>query len=162
MKNLLLVRHAEATPGSATTSDFDRSLSERGLRDAPAMAARLAAHGLRPDVILASPAMRALTTASLFADSFGLAREAMVLMEDLYACGAHRLLDLVSATHDHVGCLMLVAHNPAISDVAHRWSHDIRHMPPCGVAEIQFDLGAWRDVKRTEPVKVRLHEPRMD
>jgi phosphohistidine phosphatase len=162
MKTLLLVRHAEAAPASATRSDFERTLSERGQRDAPVMAARLVARGVCPDVILASPAMRALTTANLFADSLGLAREAMVLLEELYSCGAARLLDLVSATQVHVGCLMLVAHNPAISELAQRWSHDIRHMPPCGVAEIQFAVALWPDVKHAEAVGVRFHEPRLD
>ena len=47
MKTLLLARHAKSDWGDASVRDHDRPLNARGLRDAPAMATRLAAEGLR-------------------------------------------------------------------------------------------------------------------
>ncbi len=59
MIRLALVRHAKSDWGSPALDDHDRPLNRRGLRDAPAMAARLADSGFVPEVILSSTALRA-------------------------------------------------------------------------------------------------------
>jgi phosphohistidine phosphatase SixA len=68
---LLICRHAKANRQDAGLRDFDRPLNQRGERDAPEMARRLAQRGVRSDLIMTSPAERALATALHYARQFG-------------------------------------------------------------------------------------------
>ena len=65
-KILLLVRHAKSSWEIGTLSDFERSLNERGKKDAPMMAKRLIDKKIKIDAFVASPAKRAKKTAELF------------------------------------------------------------------------------------------------
>ena len=68
MATLLLLRHAEAArePGQ---SDHGRALTEGGRRDARAVGAWMAEHGLAPNLVLVSDATRAQETAATRATS---------------------------------------------------------------------------------------------
>lgn len=57
---LVLVRHAEAAPGSP---DELRTLTDEGRAQARALGERLRREGIHPDVVLSSPLVRALETA---------------------------------------------------------------------------------------------------
>ena len=67
MKTLFLVRHAKSSRNDAAMPDKDRPLNDRGKRDAPKMGERLAKRDVKPDLILSSPARRALRTAEIIA-----------------------------------------------------------------------------------------------
>ncbi|NIP89767.1 MAG: histidine phosphatase family protein, partial [Gammaproteobacteria bacterium] len=71
MKTLLLLRHAKSSWDDPSLEDFDRPLAPRGEKAAPVMAAYLASKGLRPDLVLCSPAARARQTWALVAQSLG-------------------------------------------------------------------------------------------
>ncbi len=70
-RRLLLCRHAEAGWPENTASDFDRPLTRRGMEEARDMGACLNKHGIRPDLILASAALRTRTTAEILAKAMG-------------------------------------------------------------------------------------------
>ena len=65
MKTLFLIRHAKSSWEYTALPDKDRPLNDRGKRDAPKMGKRLAKRDVTPDLILSSPARRALTTAEI-------------------------------------------------------------------------------------------------
>src|SRR5437016_3853420 len=65
MKTLFLIRHAKSSWDDPALSDKDRPLSDRGRRDAPKMGKRLAKRDVKPDLILSSPARRALLPPTL-------------------------------------------------------------------------------------------------
>src|ERR1700682_5676255 len=67
MKTLFLIRHAKSSWDDTALPDKDRPLDGAGKRDAPKMGKRLAKRDAQPDLILSSPAMRALTTAKIIA-----------------------------------------------------------------------------------------------
>ena len=67
MKTLFLIRHAKSSWDDTALPDKDRPLGDRGRRDAPKMGKRLAKRDVKPDLILSSPARRALTTAEIVA-----------------------------------------------------------------------------------------------
>src|SRR4051812_25574812 len=70
MKKLLIIRHAKSSWDPAVPKDFDRTLNERGHKDAPVMAKRLLKRDIEIDSLVSSPAVRALTTASYFAEAY--------------------------------------------------------------------------------------------
>src|SRR2546430_10269701 len=67
MKTLFLIRHAKSSWDDTALTDKDRPLGDRGRRDAPKMGKRLTKRDVKPDLILSSPATRALTTAEIIA-----------------------------------------------------------------------------------------------
>lgn len=70
MKQLLLIRHAKSSWDDPSVNDFERSLNERGKKDAPVMAQRLSDKNIRIDSFISSPAKRASRTAKIFAEIF--------------------------------------------------------------------------------------------
>lgn len=154
MIELALVRHAKSDWGQPGLADHDRPLNERGQRDAPVMAARLAATGFRPARILSSTALRARTTAAAFGAALGVEVE---LDEALYGAPAGVLL----ATASGATSVMVVAHNPGMSDLAASLSGGgIAHMPTCAVARFTWDAEDWDVAASLAPDSWELMTPR--
>jgi len=123
------------------------------------MGKRLAKRHVRPDLLVSSPALRALTTAQLIADELGYAREDIVVDERPYASNANGLLAVIGALDSKLDRVMLFGHNPEFTDLAHRLSSDIADMPTCAVAEFHFDTKRWSGVGNVEPAVSTLDAP---
>lgn len=139
LETLILVRHAKSDWGDPGLSDHDRPLNARGLQNAPMMAELLAAAKPRIDRIISSTALRARTTATYFGEVLGVPVE---LDEALYLAPAETLLATAKACG--AARVMVVAHDPGLSDLAHRLSGGaIAHMPTCAVARFDFANGGF-------------------
>jgi phosphohistidine phosphatase len=160
MKTLFLVRHAKSSRDDPSLPDRDRPLDRRGNQDAPKMGKRLAKRDLKPDLLVSSPALRALTTAQLIADEVGYKRKDIVVDDRLYASSPDDLLAVIRALDKKLDCVMLFGHNPEFTDLAHRLSSEIIDMPAGAVAEFDFDTKAWSDVGAVEPAKAVLDCPK--
>lgn len=119
---LVLLRHAKAeTPGDGP--DFARSLAPRGRSDADAAGGWLADEGLWPDLVLCSPAHRTRETwhlvaiAMATADPDGKAPEVRY-EQGLYDGGRTEVFDLLRGLADDVRTVLIVGHNPTVSDVS--------------------------------------------
>jgi phosphohistidine phosphatase len=153
---LALVRHAKSDWGDPALSDHDRPLNDRGMRDAPIMARRLADTGFRPDLILASTALRARTTAEAFAAQLG---TAVSLDPRLYGASASTLIAMAAASR--AASVIVVAHDPGMSALAARLSDDgIGHMPTCAVALFAWDADDWDVATAVDPASWTFDSPR--
>jgi phosphohistidine phosphatase len=147
MKRLTLVRHAKSSWKDPGRADFDRPLSKRGKQDAPRMGERLAARGQRPDLILSSPARRARKTAKEIARKIGLPSERLVLEEKIYEAEPEALLEVVQSLDDRWENVMLVGHNPGLTDLGNLLADcEIANIPTCGVLCLDFAAAAWHNV----------------
>jgi phosphohistidine phosphatase len=160
MRTLILVRHAKSSWNEPGVPDRDRPLNERGERDAPRMGARLAKHGVKPDLIVTSPAVRALATAKIMAGKLDYKRGDIRVDDRLYAAEADTLLHVIRELGDPPRCVMLVGHNPEMTELAHRLSSRITHMPTCAVAVFSFKAKSWSVAGDDEPASAELHTPR--
>jgi phosphohistidine phosphatase len=160
MKTLFLVRHAKSSRDDPMLADRERPLNDRGLRDAPRMAERLAERDVEPDLIVSSPAVRALTTAQLMAKKLDYKVKDIVLDDRIYASSPKILLEVIHGLDDKLKCVMLFGHNPEMSELAHRLSKEITDMATCAVAEFSFDIKSWTKVGKTAPEKATLDEPK--
>jgi phosphohistidine phosphatase len=159
MKKLFLVRHAKSNWDDPALPDEDRPLNARGRRDAPKMGKRLAKRDVRPDLILSSPARRALKTAEVIAKKLEYRRQDIVVKDRLYAAAADDLLEVLRELPAKVKCVMLFGHNPGLTDLAHRLAGEITHMSTCAVAEFSFAAKSWVQVGRRKPARVDLGYP---
>jgi len=160
VKTLFLVRHAKSSWDDTALSDRARPLNDRGKRDAPKIGERLAQRAVSPDLILSSPALRALTTAEIVAKKVGYKLDDIVVDDRLYATEADDLLDVIHALGDKLRTVMLFGHNPELTQLGHRLSTEITHMPTCAVAEFSFDVKSWSSIGKVKPVQVATRRPR--
>lgn len=114
MRELILLRHADAALGAPGQTDRDRPLSIRGGSRADAVGIWLAA-GVAPTRILHSPARRALDTALRVQAQLQPAPP-LTAAPGVYSASAGELLALVAARAAEE-VLLLVGHNPGISEL---------------------------------------------
>lgn len=147
MKTLYLVRHAKSSWDNPALRDFDRPLNDRGKNDAPRMGKRLRKRGILPDFIISSSAKRARSTAKRIAEALGYPEKEIQLTETLYHAEPEVILSVIHRLPDSCNSVMLVGHNPGLTDFANQYI-DVRidNMPTCGVVAAQFDVRSWKDV----------------
>ena len=144
MKTLTLVRHAKSSWKDTTLADHDRPLNKRGERDAPFMAGRIDAAGIRPSLIVSSPAVRAWTTAKTIARHLKYPLEFLQREKDLYLASLEDLLDVVAAQDNAFNSLMVVGHNPGLTDFANFLSPGLTdNLPTAGVVAVKIDRDDW-------------------
>lgn len=157
---LVLMRHAKAALATeSAVSDIDRPLARRGIAAADEMGAWMARQGLRPGVILCSPARRTRQTLlgvlpHLLADLP--ANATMRLLPALYGTTRAGYVDVIAA--EGAGeTLLVIGHNPAIQEAAialvGEGPEDLRaglrdKFATAAVAVMDFDLDSWRAVAR--------------
>lgn len=147
MKELIIVRHAKSSWKDAGLNDRERPLNKRGQQDAPEMGAHLARRKHRPDLIVSSPAVRALETARIIAKRLSYPRKKIAVLDRLYGAGIVELLDVIRSADDSVTTLMLFGHNPGLTELAnHLGPRPIPNLPTCGVLHLGFDADTWSTV----------------
>jgi len=148
MRRLTLVRHAKSDWSLPGQNDWDRPLNKRGQRDAPEMARRLRSRRLKPDMILSSPAVRALTTATVMARELKVPAALVQQDERLYLASPADLLAVVRELGGEAKHVMVFGHNRGITEWANELSEgdQIDNLPTCGVFTAQFDVSSWGDL----------------
>lgn len=148
MKRVTLLRHAKSSWSDGTLADRDRPLSARGERDAPKMAARLLAREIRPALTLSSPANRALTTATLVTRALGCAEPSLRIEPLLYLADPRRILSVLSTLNDEFDDVMIVGHNPGLTELVNRLLPDwqLDNLATAGVVAIDFHTERWADI----------------
>ena len=129
---LLLIRHAEALPG---TPDELRPLSAGGRAAARALGERLAADGVRPEVVLTSPLLRARETGDAIAAVLGCGSEPV----DALAPGA--TVDGLRAEVSERGeTIVAVGHQPDCGRIAAALGDGVEPaFPPGGIADLELE-----------------------
>lgn len=140
MKKLLLVRHAKATHETGFV-DFERPLKPSGLQDAAIMAGRLKEASHVPQLLVASPALRTLSTANVLSQHLEVPAAEEIL--GIYDAGQNQLVDIINGLNDAYNFIGLVGHNPGIGQVLYYLTGETRDVPPGAVAVIEFDAESW-------------------
>ena len=149
MKTLTLLRHAKSSWKDTSLKDRDRPLNKRGERDAPKMGKRIDAAGIRPSLIVSSPAVRALTTAKVAAKALDYPLEYLEREDQLYLASLDDLLDVLVAQDDKFDRIMLVAHNPGLTDFANFLQPGLtNNLPTAGVITVNIDQDHWNLYER--------------
>lgn len=148
MKTLYIVRHAKSSWNQNNVIDFNRSLNERGRKDVKEMGKRLRSRELKIDKILASSSKRTSSTAFGLNKVFGLDSKQIEFRSDLYHSGVQVLLHQVCNTHDDCQELMLIAHNPGVSEFCDYLSDVEFYFPTLAIAKVTFEAGSWREISK--------------
>jgi phosphohistidine phosphatase len=144
---LVLVRHAKAVHWGYD-DDFNRELTERGENDARRMGKFLKKAGIVPGLIIASPALRALQTATLFAGELDYPEESLLRKTELYhGLTTGELIDYIHTFPAPTGCVFLFGHNPSFEYYARALCRSFDgEMPTASAVVIDFSVDDWEEV----------------
>lgn len=167
MKTLYVLRHAKSDWSESSLKDFDRPLNDRGRKASETIGAEMRRRGVRPDLVLASPALRVRQTLALVQDGYG---QAFYVREErrIYAADVSTLIDVVCSIPDDAERAMLVGHNPGLQDLVLLLADgpdDLRsnvaeRFPTAALAEIRFEFDSWKKVARGSGQLQSLTKPR--
>jgi len=157
------MRHADARWRDPGLPDLQRPLSRRGSAAAEAMARRLLELELVPDLLLVSPARRTQQTAEIVARELSLPERRVLREESLYLASAADLLKVVERTGPRVAHVLLVGHNPGVSQLMQQLAPRSGDggLGTAALCSIAFDCAQWdtiaaaavTDVQREAPAK---------
>jgi phosphohistidine phosphatase len=148
MKHLYLVRHAKSSWKHKGLADFERPLNKRGRHDAPLMGRLLRERRINPDLIVSSPATRALATATLIAKEIHYEEERIEHEKRLYHASSAEMIDIIQQTPNNVQHLMVAGHNPGITALAYDLSGlTIDNIPTTGIYYVTFHVDQWDKVR---------------
>jgi len=158
---LLLVRHAKAA-NPDDVDDHARPLAPRGERDAPEAGRWLAEQGWVPDHVVCSDALRARSTAELLVRGLvdaGATAPAVEPLPDLYEASVHQVLQLVTSSPVDIGTLLVVGHEPTVSETVAVLVGRQVDFPTCTIAQVELD-GGWESAAEHAGRLVGVHTPR--
>jgi phosphohistidine phosphatase len=145
MKTLLALRHAKSSWDDAALDDHERPLNKRGRRDAPRMGELVREHGLIPDVVISSDAVRARLTAEAVVEAARYAG-AILLDRRLYLAGPADILSLLRTVGEKAETVMIVGHNPGLEELVAQLTGDWQNLPTAALAQIVLPIDRWRDL----------------
>jgi phosphohistidine phosphatase len=144
VRTLYLTRHAKSSWDDPRTDDFNRPLNDRGAHDAPAMADLFKKRGEPVDRIVSSPAVRAMSTARVFAKALDHPEARIVQDKTIYLATVEMLLRVVNLLPDDAERVMLFGHNPGLSELTEYLSDgDVGELPTCATVRIDLPVASW-------------------
>ena len=144
MKQIILMRHAEAEPERGIASDFERALTEAGREMARRTAQLLRENGIRLCRIIESSADRTTQTEEIVQAEFGRSLP-LILRDELYHADASLYLSVAAQeASDEDSCLLIVGHNPGMAELMMSCSLRSLSVPPSTAAVFDMDIQEWQ------------------
>lgn len=161
MKRLYLIRHAKSSWKNPGLADRDRALNKRGKRDAPFMGNRLKKYNVKPDLIISSPAKRALKTAKIISKEIDFPIKNIVTVESLYGADMLGLVTELQNIDDAFNHVMLFGHNPELTELAeYLTNYRIVNIPTCGIFCMDFNINSWIEVSEGKGIFIFFDYPK--
>ncbi|OGF62163.1 MAG: hypothetical protein A2Y62_20225 [Candidatus Fischerbacteria bacterium RBG_13_37_8] len=160
-KTIYLVRHGRAERKVLTVPDLQRSLIKKGKKESKKAAKRFKEQSIALDILISSPANRALETAHIFAKEFEYPVEKIVIEEVLSQDPSQEdMLKIIKELDDACSTVMLFGHNPFFLDLASYLVKDFQDdIPKSGIVGIMFDKSSWAMITAGEGTLVLYDYP---
>ena len=157
-KTLYLLRHAKAKRPVPGQRDAARELTRRGRRAAAALGSGAAAAGPLPELVVTSPAARAVQTAAEWAQAAGFPADRLARHDQLYQAQVETLLAVIRNLAEDLESVLLVGHNPTFSELASQLGGRFIDLPTCAVAMFSI-TGPWAGAGATSAELLRVERP---
>ncbi len=165
MKTLYLIRHAKSSWEDMTLTDQERPLNKRGKRDAPRIGQYLHQKKILPQLVISSPANRALSTARIICHEMGYPLTDIEINALFYTFdeAGRNILHTLSNLSGEINEVMIFGHNETFTALANRFSpeHYFDNVPTCGTVCIQFDTDEWGEFLNVESKLVFYMFPKL-
>ena len=146
-KKIFIVRHGKSDWSTPDISDIDRPLKPRGVRDAYKMAKLLKQKKEQANLIISSPATRAIHTAIIFSRILQIPEKNILVEYKLYMADSAAIKEYCQNISDDYNEIMIVGHNPGFTSFANKFTpNDITNVPTSGLVILYFDCSSWKDI----------------
>ncbi len=150
-RRLFIIRHGKSSWENQGLDDIDRPLAERGIRNASEMAKRLLDRGAVPELILSSPASRALNTALIMLRTWDLEPGRLQIHDPLYMAYRKEIEVLVSEVPPEIRQLAIYGHNPSFTMYANQFLEEaLDNLPTAGVVIVTLESEGWKGIGRKQ------------
>ena len=156
LKHFFLCRHAHTPEALANQQDFDRELSAAGIREAIQTGAFIKAFGLTIDEIICSAAIRTRQTANQIAEVLHFESSKLKPRQDLYYPTPASLLQELAALPESVRAVVLISHNPAVSQLVSKLTGSKVYVPTGGCNYFISEAPDWASVEWS-PFKLNIN-----
>ncbi len=162
MKRVVIVRHAKSV-SYGYDDDFNRDLSNRGKEDAKLVSSELREREIFPDIIISSPAKRAIKTARIFSENLDFERKDIIQNQEIYnGQTTSDFLEMIQNFPDKANTAFIFGHNPGF----HYFTDNLLEyfegdMPTCSTVGIDFNVHSWKKVEARTGKKAFHLVPRM-
>jgi len=113
------------------------------------------------DLIVSSPARRALTTATYFAEAFGFDNGDIQQEKQLYHAYPEDVLKVLRSLDDEKDVILIFGHNPGYTDLANHFSDDyIDNVPTCGIFKVEAEVDSWSELNRETAKLTAFYYPK--
>jgi phosphohistidine phosphatase len=144
MKRLYIIRHAKSSWEFSELHDLERPLTPRGKRDATIMSSILRKQNAHPQIVLSSPALRAVSTARIISDEVGFDKNRIEINTALYFMDVLDILEVIRTLGSRHDDVFIFGHNPNFSNLAHTLSPEFKEIiPTCGMVTIGSEVESW-------------------
>jgi len=143
-RELLILRHGHAK-STSIKGDFCRDLKDKGKQNAQRIGVWLSQNHMCPDKVIASSALRAKRTAEKCIKSAGLNVSLIKRDDTLYEARSQTVFHIIKNCSNDIKRLMIVGHNPSLSNVVTKLSGQHVNMSPATLAHINLDCD-WADL----------------
>ena len=148
MKKLVVVRHGKSS-WKYDLPDDKRPLKSRGITDANLVSKNFQTKGIVPNVVLSSPAVRALSTCEIFCKNLNLPFENTQIIDNLYDFQGDSVIEILKDLDEVYDTVMIFGHNHAFTSICNTFgSKFIDNLPTSGLVVINFDINSWGDLKK--------------
>ena len=164
MKTLLLIRHAKSSWDFPYLSDELRPLGPRGKSDAPRVGKHLNQLGIKPDIMLSSPAVRAKSTAFLIANELRFPTDKIEIVEEFYTFGDNgdTILNKIRDLKESLQTAIVFGHNETFHYLAGRLSKGvISEFPTCAVCIALWEVSHWSEINSQNVVEHQFFSPKL-
>lgn len=162
MKTIYLIRHAKSDWNNPNLSDFDRPLNKRGKKDAPFMGKKLNSLTPNIDLIIASPAKRALETVKAICPEIDYSFDNIQFDESVYHSSYNNLNSIVNNLNNELNSIALVGHNPGLTNFSNYLTDNyIDNIVTSGIVKIKLDIDNWNEIVEGVGSKVFYIYPKM-
>tara|TARA_Y100000817_G_scaffold156723_1_gene122541 strand:+ start:5061 stop:5558 length:498 start_codon:yes stop_codon:yes gene_type:complete len=149
LKKITFIRHAKSSWDVSNMHDFDRPLSDRGIKDAKLMGKVIMNENIDLDKIISSPANRAINTAKIISSKINYPLNKIDINDEIYNSSTFDVFSIIkkidSNQFNHIA---LVGHNPTFHNLIEIISnYNILKLPTCSIVTIFLKLKKYSNIK---------------
>jgi len=153
-RELFILRHAKSSWSEVDKSDKDRALKPKGIKDIANLSKAVRDTVRNLDLIVTSPANRAVHTAVLFAEGINFPMEKISLNKKVYEADEAMIQEVISNQSADIKSLMIVGHNPTLSYFVNGFLPEaIFELPTSGFVCLYFDTPDWASIRKSALVE---------
>lgn len=152
MKTLYLMRHAKSSWDHPEMADIKRPLLQEGIDSTKKVVDYFRQNHINIKHIASSPAVRTIETAKLITHGLRLSHDSIDVFDDLYRADTSAFENCIFSLPDDWDHVLMIGHNPGISNFAHGFMAEKEEIPTAGVLSVSFNIEKWIHLYTAPPI----------